>query len=98
MQTKQQFEPVMYLTPISPRFVLLVVTLAIHYETHSAELTTQLDDPHAWYWPGHWHLWHGGWPYWWLIPLLGVLLGGVMFHLGRRSAKYPRKPPSDRSV
>jgi len=24
-------------------------------------------------WPGHWHMWGGGWGFWWIFPLLMML-------------------------
>lgn len=81
------------------RFLLYCVAIAMPALGHAAQSVapaTQFEDPHEWYWLGHWHLWHGGWAYWWLIPLLLVLGGVAMFYLRQLSARHSLKPPSDR--
>jgi hypothetical protein len=81
-----------------PKFLALWCTtifapvLALDSQAQSAVLATQLGDPHKWYWLGHWHLWHGGWRYWWTMPLFVIAVGAAMFYLGRWSVKSTRKP------
>lgn len=38
-----------------------------------------------WAWPGPWHMWHDGWGFWWICPLLMFLICGTIFLLFRRS-------------
>jgi hypothetical protein len=71
---------------------ICATALALDGQAQSAVSTTQLDDPHKWYWLGHWHLWHGGWRYWWTMPLLVIAVGVAMFCLGRWSVKANRNP------
>lgn len=28
-------------------------------------------------WPGHWHIWGGGWPMWWVFPSLMLLFFAI---------------------
>ena len=40
-----------------------------------------------WDWPGPWHMWSGGWGFWWIFPLfmlLIVILCVAIFFLGHR--------------
>jgi putative membrane protein len=42
----------------------------------------------AWDWPGPWHMWGGGWGFWWIFPLFMFLMmiGCVaFFFFGHRS-------------
>jgi hypothetical protein len=77
---------------------LLASMQAIGAAAQSTALPTELEDHHKWYWLGHWHLWHGGWAYWWVMPLLLVVVGALMFYLGRLSVKTNRKPAPEQSV
>jgi hypothetical protein len=72
---------------LSILFVSCIATAmsAIGGPAQPTVLTIQTESPHPWYWLGHWQLWYGGWAYWWVVPLLAVLIGVVMFYLGRRS-------------
>lgn len=41
-----------------------------------------------WNWPGPWHMWSGGWAFWWICPLIVLFIIVVcvaIFLLGRRS-------------
>ncbi len=40
-----------------------------------------------WDWPGTWHMWHGGWGFWWVVPLFLLFMIAVcvlIFFLGHR--------------
>lgn len=39
-------------------------------------------------WPGPWHMWSGGWGFWWICPLFMlfmIIICGAIFLLGHRS-------------
>lgn len=36
----------------------------------AAALASAQPAPEAPYWPGPWHMWSGGWGFWWIFPLL----------------------------
>ena len=41
-----------------------------------------------WDWPGPWHMWSGGWGFWWIFPLFMLVMFIVcvaIFFLGHRS-------------
>jgi putative membrane protein len=40
-----------------------------------------------WGWPGPWHMWQGGWGFWWVFPLFMFLMmvACVVFMFGHRS-------------
>ncbi len=43
------------------------------------------------YWPGPWHMWGGAWGGWWWLCALAfaVVVGVVMFAVGRCSGRHP---------
>ena len=55
-----------------------------------AQQTQQPSNPAQPYWncPGPWHMWGGGWGFWWIFPLFilfMILIGVAIFFLGHRS-------------
>ena len=53
-----------------------------------AQQTQQAIGPPPWEWPGHGHMWSGGWGYWWMPPLFMLFMIAVciaIFFLGHRS-------------
>jgi putative membrane protein len=49
-------------------------------------LAQQTQQP-AWDWPGPWHMWSGGWGFWWFFPLMMLFMLVVcaaMFLFGHR--------------
>lgn len=66
------------------------LTLSFFALLHPVLVLAQQADPQypPWGWPGHGHMWSGGWGFWWGGPLmmLGFLIFCiVIFLLGRRS-------------
>lgn len=58
--------------------------LALAQQTQQQTAPTQP----PWDWPGPWHMWHGGWGFWWIFPLLMLFMIVVciaVFILGHRS-------------
>ncbi len=53
-----------------------------------AEQSTRQQQP-SWDWPCPWHMWNAGWGFWWIFPLLMLLMivfcAGIFF-LGHRSS------------
>lgn len=42
----------------------------------------------SWDWPGPWHMWGGGWGFWWMFPLFMLFMIALcvaIFFLGHRS-------------
>ncbi|MFM9882581.1 MAG: SHOCT domain-containing protein [Burkholderiales bacterium] len=38
-----------------------------------------------WDWPGPWHMWHGGWGFWWIFPMMMLFFCVLaIFFIGRR--------------
>jgi uncharacterized membrane protein len=62
-------------------------------------LAQQAQPPGAappWDCTGPWHMWHGGWAFWWIFPLLMFLFIVaciVIFLLGHRSGTHPHWGP-----
>ena len=45
-----------------------------------------------WGWPGPWHMWSGGWEFWWILPLFMLfmmLICIAMFFFGHTSRRAP---------
>ena len=64
---------------ISTFFVLLQPLLAF----------AQQDQQPPWTYPGPWHMWSGGWMFWWMFPLFMlfmIIICAAIFFLGRRSS------------
>ena len=43
--------------------------------------------PQGYYGPGPWHMWQGGWHFWWMFPMMMlffILVCGVIFLVGYR--------------
>lgn len=43
-----------------------------------------------WGWPGPWHMWSGGWGFWWIFPLFMlfmIVICAAIFFLGHRSGR-----------
>jgi putative membrane protein len=49
-----------------------------------------------WDWPGHWHMWSGGfWGFWWIFPLIMlsmIVVCVAMFFVGHRSGGGSHHP------
>ena len=55
-----------------------------------AQQTQQSTGP--WDWPGPWHMWSGGWGFWWIFPLFMlfmIVFCVAMFFVGHRSGGAP---------
>lgn len=70
--------------------LLTLLTLTFFALSHPLlALAQQTDPPYPpWGWPGHGHMWSGGWGFWWGGPLLMLVFFAfcvAIFLLGRRS-------------
>jgi putative membrane protein len=62
-------------------------TLAIFHPLAAFAQQTQ-QSPGPWDWPGPWHMWSGGWGFWWVFPLFMVFMiiaCVAMFLFGHRA-------------
>jgi uncharacterized membrane protein len=55
-----------------------------------AQQTQQPTGPQQppWDWPGPWHMWSGGWGFWWIFPLFTffmIIICVAIFFLGHRA-------------
>jgi len=83
----------------SKRTLLLTVAaapLALFYPVLG---WAQQSEHPAWYGPGPWHMWGGGWGFWWIFPLcmflFMIFILAAVFFLGHRACGggYPRWGP-----
>jgi uncharacterized membrane protein len=73
-------------TFLAPAFFAVFYPLLAHAQQSQQPSGPQ---PPPWNWPGPWHMWSGGWAFWWiclLIMLFVIIAGVAIFLLGRRSA------------
>ena len=67
--------------PIMAFFALLHPLLAFAQQPPSPQQP-------LWDWPGPWHMWSGGWGFWWIFPLFMLLMiiicVAAIFFLGHR--------------
>jgi putative membrane protein len=64
-------------------FMLLQPLLAVAQQTQQPTGP----QPPPWGWPGPWHMWGGGWGFWWIFPLfmlLMIIICVAIFLLGHR--------------
>jgi putative membrane protein len=72
------------------------LTMALFALFHPLRVLAQQSQPLTgqqapWTWPGPWHMWHGGWGFWWMLPLMMlcmIVLCAVIFYLGHRSGGW----------
>ncbi len=55
--------------PIITCFMLIDALRAFAQQAH----TPAAPQPPQGYWPGPWLMWGGGWPHWWIGPMMMVL-------------------------
>ncbi len=68
--------------------------VSLHSSLTFAQQTQQTTGPRQppWDWPGPWSMWGGGWGFWWICPLIMLLVIGVcaaIFLLRCRSSGVP---------
>ena len=50
-----------------------LLTLAIFHPLLAFAQQSE-QSPGPWNWPGPWHMWSGGWGFWWVFPLIMVFV------------------------
>ncbi len=71
-------------------FMIVAFFALFHPLLVIAQQTQQPTGPQQppWDWPGPWHMWSGGWGFWWIIPLFMLFMAIIcvaIFFLGHRS-------------
>jgi putative membrane protein len=72
-------------------FLTLAFFALFHPLLALAQQSQQPTDPQQppWNWPGPWHMWGGGWAFWWVFPLMMLFMIVVciaVFMIGQRSS------------
>jgi hypothetical protein len=68
------------------------LTLSLVGLFHSSLAFAQHSQQPPWNWLGPWHMWHDGWGFWWVCPLIMLLMFfvcGTIFLLSRKSGAGP---------
>jgi len=68
-----------------PAFLIPAVFAAVHPFQVFAQQTQQLP---PWDWPGPWHMWSGGWGFWWTFPvfmMFMIIICVAILFLGHRT-------------
>ena len=73
--------------------VLIILIGAVNYPVHTVAQTQQPPAPPD-YWFGPWFMWNGGWSFWWICPLMMVVMMLVMMFACR--FMYTGHDPRDR--
>jgi len=74
-------------------FATVALINLIHSSMALAQQSAQPSVPQQppWGWPGPWHMWYGGWGFWWICPLIMffiIIAGAAIFLFGRRSTGH----------